>query len=262
MAYSDIATEARILSVLSSDVDNYRDKYKTFEEELDGNKLNITFVSPKLEIYDKYRFYILQNCEKKKLELKHRYRPDYVSYEEYGTTNWWTLILYINDIPSIEEFNKEKILVPSIDCVTTLSNIEKHDVEVKDLHENDNISKPISFLYCLPNNVVSDTVKELSSVTSVVSNIDSDKFKREQHILDIPILRLRYIELEYEAVPTSINLVVKGKPNYVYGKHYVLTRGSSGKMTRITWDPNIVSGSGLVFRLKENDIIQVNYVTK
>ena len=34
MAYSDIATEARILSVLSSDVDNYRDKYKTYEEEV------------------------------------------------------------------------------------------------------------------------------------------------------------------------------------------------------------------------------------
>lgn len=266
MAYTTIGTEARVKSTLSSDVDKFRGKYRTYEEQVDSSKIGITFVSPIVSLYDRYRFFILQNSEKKTLALNHKYRPDYVSYEEYGTTNWWTLILYINDIKCIEEFDKDEILVPSMDCITKLMEKSTETLPIKDLNQDDLKVYDNALLYSIPSNNLNDTLSELTSKSTTSSSgdeleLETDRFKREEFTLDIPTLRLRYIELENEPVENTINLIIRGKPTYTYGKHYVLTEGSSGR-NKITWDPDIVTGSGLVFRLKENDIVQVTYVSK
>lgn len=265
MAYSDPETESTLLSTLNSDVDRYRNKYHTYEEQVEGKRISISFVSPSVMLYDVYRFYILQNCTKKQLNVKNKYRPDYVSFEEYGSTNWWTLILYINDIPSIEQFDKDEILVPSLDCIFRLEEIASKNRENKTYNEDDKATKVAALLYTCPtdNFNPNDTISQLVTNKSSESlNIESDRFKREEFTLDIPTLRLRYIELQNEPIENSVMLTIKGKPNYTYGKHYILTSGTDNKKIRITWDPNIVSGSGLIFRLKEKDIIQVTYVSK
>lgn len=267
MAYSDPGTESTLLSTLNSDIDRYRNKYHTYEEQVEGKRISISFVSPSIMLYDVYRFYILQHCTRKQLKVNNKYRPDYVSFEEYGNTNWWTLILYINDIPSIEQFDKDEILVPSLDCIFRLEEIASKNRENKTYNEDDKSIKISALLYTPPidNFDAAKTISELVSSSKSTSNsldIESDRFKREQFSLDIPTLRLRYIELQNEPIENSIMLNVKGKPNYTYGKHYILTSGTDNKKIRITWDPNIVSGSGLIFRLKEKDIMEITYVSK
>ena len=264
MAYSDPGEESKLLSTLNSDIDRFRDRYHTYEDQVNGKRISISFVSPSVFLYDVYRFYILSNCVKKPLELRNKYRPDYVSYEEYGTTNWWTLILYANDIPSIEQFDKEEILVPSVDCVYRLEEIASKNRMNKTFNEDAKAYKPSALLYTLPvEHTVDETISELKKVKSDSLNIENDRFKREEFTMDIPTLRLRYIELEEEPIENSIIMVIRGKPNYTYGKHYKLVNGSNNNAkNRITWDPKIVTGSGLIFRLKEKDIIQITYVSK
>jgi hypothetical protein len=44
-----------------------------------------------------------------------QYRPDYVSYDMYETTNLWWLILYVNRVPSAIEFTMSRcpnVVVP------------------------------------------------------------------------------------------------------------------------------------------------------
>ena len=261
---ADVGYEARMQSILSSDCDNFRNKYQTNEIELSGNVINISLVAPCLTILDKYRFYILENCAKRRLEKKYFYRPDYLSYDEYGTTNWWYLILYINDIPTLQDFTREDILVPNFDCISRLSEIsteEKQNNLLNYDHLNET-KKPLLFSsasYSFATDyTLENTVKELTSVSDPLE----DRFQREEFVLDISTLRLRYIDLQYPAIENSIILTVRGKPNYSYGKHYILTESARNVRNRITWDPKLVAGSGLVFRLKEKDIIQVTYVKK
>jgi hypothetical protein len=265
MAYRYIGEESRLYSVLNSDIDRYRGRYKTYEEQLDGKRISISFVTPSLTIYDRFRFYILQHSTKKHLTLKNKYRPDYVSYEEYGTTNWWTLILYINDIPCIEEFDKDDILVPSLDCIIKLTEFYSEIQEIKEYNSDDYNSTVKPILYSLPaDNIgnLNDTIEELTTtVTKNTLDIESSRFRREEFLMDIPSLRLRYIDLSTEPIENTINLTVKDKPSFTYGKHYKLIWNGDSH-NRITWDPTIISGSGMIFRLKENDIIQVNYVAK
>lgn len=262
MAYIDPGTEANLLSTLNSDVDRFRDRYHTHEDQINDRRISISFVSPTIFLYDVYRFYILQNCTKKPLPVKNKYRPDYVSYEEYGTTNWWTLILYINDVPSIEQFDKEEILVPSLDCIYRLEEISSKNRTDRSFNDDDKADKTTPLLYTLPvQHTISETVNELKKPVESITT-ENDRFKREQFVMDIPTLRLRYIELEHEPIDDSIIMVIRGKPNYTYGKHYSLVTGSDNTKKRITWDPRIVTGSGLIFRLKEKDIIQVTYVSK
>lgn len=260
---ADIGYEARMQSILSSDCDNFRNKYQTNEVELSGNVINISLVSPCLTILDKYRFYILENSAKKRLERKYFYRPDYLSYDEYGTTNWWYLILYINDIPTLQEFTREDILVPNFDCISRLQEIstEERQNNLLNYDHLNETKKPLlfssSFYSFAPDYTLEQTVKEITSVNSF-----EDRFQREEFVLDITTLRLRYIDLTYAPIENSIIFTVRGKPNYTYGKHYILTESSQNIKNRITWDPKIVTGSGLVFRLKEKDIIQVTYVKR
>lgn len=270
MAYNTINSESSSLCSIASDIDKYRNRYQTYETQLDGTNINITFVAPRLDILENNRFYILQNCVYKRLPHKYKYRPDYLSYAEYGTTNWWALLMWINDCRALEYFNMENVLVPTSTCLSELSLETQKTVETKSFNDDEFQYSIHSILYRLPNNnlpasntLLSDTVSQLTSTTTNTDNVvDESSFVKEQFTMTIPTLRLRYVDLSYEPDLQSLQLVAKCKPNLVYGKHYTIIGDDNNDSIRLTWDPSYVTGSGLIFRLKENDIIQVTYVKK
>ncbi len=47
-------------------------------------------------------------------------RPDYVSYDYYGTTEYWYIIMYINDCFSFSDFTMSSFYLPQIDTITDL----------------------------------------------------------------------------------------------------------------------------------------------
>lgn len=271
MPYYTINEESKLLSTISSDIDKYRNKYSTYETQLDGTNINISFVAPKFDILENYRFYILQNSRSKQLDKKYRYRPDYLSYYEYGTTNYWALLMWINDCKSLEYFSMDNVLIPTSACLNEVALQTQKATANKNFNDDEYQYSIHPILYRSPinnlpskNTTISDTISQLiptdQKPTTIVS--EEDSFEKEQFLMTIPVLRLRYVDLSYEPNIASLSLVAKCKPNLIYGKHYTIIADSTEKNLRLTWDPNYVTGSGLMFRLKENDVIQVTYVKK
>jgi hypothetical protein len=95
------------------DIERFGNRYKT-----DTNLY--TFPDPNLETIDKNLFYLLKNSEEIDFELKYKYRPDYLSYDYYGTTILWELLMYVNGVFSVEEFNLTKVVVPSLSSITEI----------------------------------------------------------------------------------------------------------------------------------------------
>ena len=62
------------------------------------------------------------------LKSEYKYRPEYVSNEIFNTPDLWYVILYVNNMSSVMEFNKDIIKVPlsnTIDVINKLINYEK-----------------------------------------------------------------------------------------------------------------------------------------
>ena len=92
------------------DIENFGKRFKT------ENNL-YTFPDLNLETIDKNLFYLLRNSKEEEFELKYQYRPDYLSYDIYGITILWQLLMYVNGIFSVEDFNLDKVIIPSMDSI-------------------------------------------------------------------------------------------------------------------------------------------------
>jgi len=107
-----IDVESGRLSRQSVDIDNFRKRYKT------SNGL-YTFPSPSLSTIDKNIFYLLRNSKEIELDSKYIMKPEYLSWDEYGTPALWQLLMYVNNIFSKEEFNTPMIIIPSFTSIIT-----------------------------------------------------------------------------------------------------------------------------------------------
>ena len=93
------------------DIEKFGARFKT-ENDL------FTFPDPNLETIDKNLFYLLKNSEEVEFELKYKFRPDYLSFDYYGTTILWELIMYVNAVFSVEDFNLTTVAIPSMSAIT------------------------------------------------------------------------------------------------------------------------------------------------
>jgi hypothetical protein len=94
-----------------------------FEKQSDRLKTNnnlFTFPDPNLETLEKYIYYLLKNSEKVDFDgARYTYRPDYVSYDFYGTPSLDKVIMFVNGIRTVENFTGLKsIVVPSLEAIT------------------------------------------------------------------------------------------------------------------------------------------------
>jgi len=79
-----------------------------------------TFPSPSLETIDKYLFFLLKNSSQKKFERQYVMRPDYLSFDEYGTVALAHLLMYVNSVPSIEMFELDTVIIPSFSSIVEM----------------------------------------------------------------------------------------------------------------------------------------------
>lgn len=79
-----------------------------------------TFPDPNLETLEKYVFYLLKNSEEVEFDgSRYTYRPDYVSYDFYGTPSLDKVIMFVNGITTVENFiGLTTIVVPSLEAIT------------------------------------------------------------------------------------------------------------------------------------------------
>ena len=112
------------------DIEKYGARYKTDNDYF-------TFPSPSLDTINKNLYYLLKNSTEKEFEQKYRYRPDYLSYDEYSTTILWQLLLYVNNVFSTEDFDLQTVIVPTLDAIIYILN-DLHSIpEPQDLSSVD-----------------------------------------------------------------------------------------------------------------------------
>jgi hypothetical protein len=107
----DQESRQNILSPI--DLDNMTNRYRT------SSGLFI-FSSPDLWTIEKNLFYLLRNSTLVEFNSKYRYRPDYFSYDEYGTVQLAQLIMYVNNCPSIEDFDLVQVVIPSMSSIVEI----------------------------------------------------------------------------------------------------------------------------------------------
>jgi hypothetical protein len=107
-----------------TNMDQFRDKYKI--KVLMVNESNtveireIITIDLNVPFLEQNRYFLLSNSTQEQMKSRYLYRPDYVSYDEYGTTAFDFLILYINNIFSAAEFDLEYYVLPSKTAVNEL----------------------------------------------------------------------------------------------------------------------------------------------
>lgn len=102
-------TDRNIQSPL--DIEKFGQRYKTENDYF-------TFPDPNLLTLDKNLYYLLRHSEEVEFNTKYRYRPDYLSFDYYGTPILWEMLLYVNNVFSIEDFDLDTVIIPSLEAVT------------------------------------------------------------------------------------------------------------------------------------------------
>jgi hypothetical protein len=123
-----IDQEAASRELQSIDVNYAGDRYKTTNEIF-------VFPSPILELYEQHLYYLLKNSEVKDLNRKYIMRPDYLSYDEYNTTNLAHLLMFVNSVRAVEEFNLLKVVVPTFQAIIEILKDKFSQKEIEDLLE-------------------------------------------------------------------------------------------------------------------------------
>jgi len=80
-----------------------------------------TFPSPSLETIEKNLFFILKNSVEKLFEKKYIMKPSYLSHDEYGTPFLGDIIMYINGVYCLEDFDLNTVVVPTLKTLITIS---------------------------------------------------------------------------------------------------------------------------------------------
>jgi len=111
MVYDDLSKEGKVLSNVIQDITNYR--YKYIIEHM-------AFDSQKISVFQDYYPYLKVNSDYKPLDAKYKYKPDYLSYDEYGTYKFWELILFMNDCYVSEDFDMQYVYVPKYEAIYEL----------------------------------------------------------------------------------------------------------------------------------------------
>jgi hypothetical protein len=252
-----IDSESKSLSKLLIDVDKYRNIYSTESSLENGDTVTVNFVSPYIKVYEEFKFYLIKNSTRKKLSPKNFFRPDYVSYEEYSTTVFWNLLLFVNNVSSIEMFNLDEILVPSKAAVNFLVNYVVLNNKVKDINPPVKLfnNKDKAKAYALKSQPT------LQDIPAPTVEIDAKfYFMRQTFPIRTVTVAQRFLDLKYEAVAESLVMRIKDQPSFAYGKDYILLE-VDGKMTRVSWSKDFVE-VGLEDLIVEGQIVEISYARK
>jgi len=95
------------------DIERFGERLKTVNELF-------TFPNPNLGTIDKNLYYLLKYSKEIKFEQKYKFRPDYLSYDQYKTTVLWQLLMYVNNVFSTEDFNLQTVVIPSLDAIINI----------------------------------------------------------------------------------------------------------------------------------------------
>ena len=123
-----IDQESKNRARLAIDLDNFADRYKT-------ENGYFSFTSPSLSVIDKHLFYLLRNAKEINFEQKYKWRPDYLSYDQYGTVALKELLMYVNGVQCIEDFDLSTVVIPDFNAIVDICRDKYSKKDPNDLEQ-------------------------------------------------------------------------------------------------------------------------------
>ena len=109
------------------DFERMGERYKT-ENEL------FTFPDPDLRTLEENLFFLLRNATELVFKPRYNFRPEYLSYDIYGTPALGPVLLFVNNISSVEDFfDLPKVVIPSLDAITKILSDIFPEEDISDL---------------------------------------------------------------------------------------------------------------------------------
>lgn len=109
-----IDKEAENFKRMPIDFERMGERFKT-ENEL------FTFPNPNLTTLEENLFYLLRNAVELVFKPRYNFRPEYLSFDVYGTPALAPILLFVNNVASVEEFfNLPKVVIPTMDSITNI----------------------------------------------------------------------------------------------------------------------------------------------
>ena len=121
-----IQDESRQNSRIPFDIDQMGPRYKT-------NSEIYTFPSPSLWSIQKNLFFLVSSSVLIEFDPKYKMRPDYLSYDEYGTVTLAYMLMYVNSVYSIEDFDLNTVIVPSLESVIAICKDKFSKLDVSEI---------------------------------------------------------------------------------------------------------------------------------
>jgi hypothetical protein len=109
-----IDKEATDFKKMPIDFERMGERYKT-ENEL------YTFPSPSLQTLEENLYFLLRNATELVFKPRYNFKPEYLSFDVYGTPALAPVLMFVNNIASVEEFfDLPKIVIPTLDAITSI----------------------------------------------------------------------------------------------------------------------------------------------
>jgi hypothetical protein len=121
-----IDNESRQRELIAVDVNFLGQRYKT------SNGL-YTFPAPTLFTLEKNLFYLLRNSKEVEFDRKYLQRPDYLSFDEYGTVALAQMLMYVNSVFTPEDFDLQTVVIPQYAAVVEIIKDKFSKQDVSDL---------------------------------------------------------------------------------------------------------------------------------
>jgi hypothetical protein len=125
MAYT-IQDESRERARIPFDIDFMGPRFKT-------NNEIYTFPSPSLWSLQKNLFYLIANSVLIEFNAKYKMRPDYLAFDEYGTVSLAYLLMYVNSVYCIEDFDLNTVIIPSLEVIAEICKDKYSKLNVSEL---------------------------------------------------------------------------------------------------------------------------------
>jgi len=111
---------------LPINMDRMADRYKTDNDYY-------SFVSPTLWTIEKNLFFLLRNSTLEKFQPQYRFKPYNLSYDKYGTVVLSQLLMFVNNVACMEDFDLDTVVIPSYQAIVTICQDNFPEKDVVDL---------------------------------------------------------------------------------------------------------------------------------
>jgi hypothetical protein len=108
------------------DISKMSDRYKT------ANGI-YSFPSPTLTTIEKNLYFLLRNSRSETFKSEYKFKPDYLSYDEYNTVILDQLLMYVNNVKTVEEFDLQTVVIPTFDAIVSILSDDFPEKEASEL---------------------------------------------------------------------------------------------------------------------------------